>query len=225
VTESEWLECTDPTPMLEFLRGKASDRKLRLFSVACCRRKWKFFGDDRCRKAVEIAELFADDENRVGDLDWAAQGTRLALNEWRPKQGSRGVLVHVSTAAHALAQSRNLHVVHIASQVLGLPVDSVRARAAEALQQANLLRDAIGTPFRPIAINSSWITPTVLNLARAAYDERIMPSGELDLARLAVLSDALEEAGCDNPDILNHLRSPGPHVRGCWVVDLLLGKE
>jgi predicted DNA-binding WGR domain protein len=65
----------------------------------------------------------------------------------------------------------------------------------------------------------------VLALAQAAYEERIMPSGELDPARLAVLSDALEEAGCDNPDILAHLRSLGPHVRGCWVVDLLLGKE
>ena len=225
MTEGDWLECKDPTAMLKFLQGKASERKLRLFAVACCRRKWKFFGDDRCRMAVEIAERFADDENRVGDLDWAAQGTRLALNEWRPKQGSRGVLVHVSTAAHALAQSRNLHVVHIASQLLGLPVDSARARAAEALQQADLLRDAIGNPFCPTTTDPISRSPTVINLAEAAYDERVMPSGELDTERLAVLSDALEEARCDDADILDHLRGPGPHVRGCWVIDLLLGKS
>jgi hypothetical protein len=65
----------------------------------------------------------------------------------------------------------------------------------------------------------------VTSLATAAYDERILPSGELDPARLAVLSDALEEAGCDDPDILNHLRSSGPHVRGCWAVDLILGNS
>jgi hypothetical protein len=69
------------------------------------------------------------------------------------------------------------------------------------------------------------LAPIVLALAQSAYDYRIMPSGELDPARLAVLSDALEEAGCDDADILNHLRAAGPHVRGCWALDLLLGKE
>ena len=61
-------------------------------------------------------------------------------------------------------------------------------------------------------------------LARAAYDQRELPSGALDTTRLAVLADALEEAGCDQADLLTHLRGPGPHVRGCWVVDLILGK-
>jgi hypothetical protein len=65
----------------------------------------------------------------------------------------------------------------------------------------------------------------VVALAQAAYDEREQPSGRLDVARLAVLADALEDAGCDQPDLLGHLRGPGPHVRGCWAVDLLLGKE
>src|SRR5262245_41808404 len=67
--------------------------------------------------------------------------------------------------------------------------------------------------------------PAVLSISEAAYEERILPAGTLDPDRLAVLSDALEEAGCDNPDILSHLRGPGPHVRGCWVLDLLLEKE
>lgn len=56
-------------------------------------------------------------------------------------------------------------------------------------------------------------------------DERELPSGHLDAGQLAILADALEDAGCDNADILDHCRSDGPHVRGCWVVDLLLGKE
>ena len=88
-----------------------------------------------------------------------------------------------------------------------------------------LIHDIFGNPFRPTSINSAWLTPTVSSLAQSAYDERIMPSGELDPARLAVLSDALEEAGCVDANILNHLRSPGPHVRGCWAVDLLTGRS
>jgi len=80
-------------------------------------------------------------------------------------------------------------------------------------------------PFCPVAINQTWLTPTVLSLAQAAYDNRNLPSGTLDNARLAVLADALEDAGCSQEEVLNHCRQPGPHVRGCWVVDLLLGKE
>jgi hypothetical protein len=88
-----------------------------------------------------------------------------------------------------------------------------------------MLRDIFANPFRSVAINFTWLTPTVRNLATAAYEDRSLPSGELDPARLAVLADALEESGCNNADMLTHLRSPGPHVRGCWSVDLLLGKE
>jgi hypothetical protein len=68
------------------------------------------------------------------------------------------------------------------------------------------------------------MTPTVLKLAQAAYDNRVLPSGLLDHTGLAVLADALEEGGCSNAEILSHLRGPGPHVRGCWAVDAILGK-
>ena len=88
-----------------------------------------------------------------------------------------------------------------------------------------LLREIFGNPFRPTRFDPSWrLSPDVLSLAQAAYDERELPSGHLGSARLAVLSDALEEAGCADADLLSHLRSPGPHVRGCWAVDLILGK-
>jgi hypothetical protein len=90
---------------------------------------------------------------------------------------------------------------------------------------AEMLREITGYPFRPITINSTCLTPTVINLATTAYDERAFPSGEIDTARLEILADALEDAGCDNQDILEHLRSPGPHVRGCHLLDLILGKE
>jgi hypothetical protein len=65
----------------------------------------------------------------------------------------------------------------------------------------------------------------VTALATAAYEERILPAGTFDPHRLAILADALEDTGCTNEQILGHLRGPGPHVRGCWVIDLILGKE
>ena len=94
----------------------------------------------------------------------------------------------------------------------------------ERAAQAVLLRDIFRNPFRPISIAPAWLTPTVLALAQAAYDNRNLPSGMLDNDHVAVLADALEDAGCDNAEILNHCRQPGEHVRGCWVVDLLLRK-
>jgi hypothetical protein len=95
----------------------------------------------------------------------------------------------------------------------------------ERLIHAQLLRDIFRSPFRPVALFPAWLTPTVTDLATVAYNERALPSGELDTARLAVLADALEETGCSSADLLSHLRRTGPHVRGCWAVDLLLGKE
>jgi hypothetical protein len=91
----------------------------------------------------------------------------------------------------------------------------------------NLLRDIFGNPFRPLIVEPSWLTwngGTVLKLAQVIYDERLLPDCSLAPDRLAILADALEGAGCDNTDILDHCRGPGPHVRGCWVVDLLLSK-
>jgi hypothetical protein len=87
------------------------------------------------------------------------------------------------------------------------------------------LRDIVGNPFRPVTIDTSWQTPTALGLAQVAYDVRRLPSGELDPQRLSVLADALEDVGCANRQILDHLRGPGPHVRGCFALDFLLEKS
>jgi hypothetical protein len=96
--------------------------------------------------------------------------------------------------------------------------------AEQAAQQA-LLRDLSGNPSRPVTIDPAWLAwhgGAVKRLAEAVYDERHLPGGHLDAARLAVLADMLEEAGCCGAELLGHLRSPGPHVRGCWPLDLLL---
>jgi hypothetical protein len=95
--------------------------------------------------------------------------------------------------------------------------------------QCDLVRELVGNPFSAIALSLAvltWNNALVVRLAQAAYDERQLPSGHLDPDRLAVLADALEEAGCQDQKILGHLRQPGAvHVRGCHVVDVLLAKE
>jgi len=84
--------------------------------------------------------------------------------------------------------------------------------------EPTILRDIFGNPFRPITIDPRWLTSTVIDLARTIYDEKAFD-------RMPALADALKDAGCDNDEILSHCRNEGPHVRGCWVVDLLLAKE
>lgn len=90
--------------------------------------------------------------------------------------------------------------------------------AAESAVQVRLLRDIFGDPFRPVAVDPSWLTSTVVALAGCVYHEEAFD-------RLPILADALQDAGCDSDDVLDHCRGCGPHVRGCWVVDLLLGKD
>jgi hypothetical protein len=80
-----------------------------------------------------------------------------------------------------------------------------------------IIRDIFGNPFRPVIADLSWLTSTVAVLARQMYESR-------DFSPMPILADALQDAGCDNADFLDHCRGDGPHVRGCWVVDLLLGK-
>jgi len=88
----------------------------------------------------------------------------------------------------------------------------------ERVAQADLLRDIFGNVFRPVTFSPSWRTDTALSLAKQMYDSH-------DFSLMPSLADTLQDAGCDNADILSHCRGPGPHVRGCWVVDLVLGKQ
>jgi hypothetical protein len=212
VTEAEWLAGTDPGPMLAFLGDKASERKLRLLAVACCRRVWPQLTGPFWREAVERSERFAD--RQAGPEGLATLTYRLA-EVWRmPADAAARVAVSVELDARAARE-----VARVASWAT--PDCS---RADERLAQCRLVRDVFGNPFRPVAVSPAWQTPQVVALAHASYEHRDLPSGTLDPARLAVLADALEDAGCADADLLGHLRGPGPHVRGCWAVDLLLGK-
>jgi hypothetical protein len=112
-----------------------------------------------------------------------------------------------------------------AAEIRAGPLGCQEAAWSHRQLQTGFLRDIFGNPFQPVPFNLAWRTPDIVSLAHAAYDERILPSGELDHQRLAVLADALLDAGCTSVDVLDHLRGPGPHVRGCWLVDAILDKR
>ena len=198
MTEAEWLTCTDPQPMVEFLADKVNGRKVRLFGCACCRRIWGFLTNIHSREAVEAAEQFADGLITRRGLEWAA-GRAARVESYSDS----------SRLAARLARIR----------LEGTMEEAIRRVGA--YNTISILHDLFN-PFcsAPATWFSilAWNDSTVVRVARAIYDERAFD-------RMPILADALEDAGCDNADLLAHCRGPNEHVRGCWVVDLLLGKQ
>ncbi|OAI39928.1 hypothetical protein AYO40_05280 [Planctomycetaceae bacterium SCGC AG-212-D15] len=211
--EEAWLKSGDPDRMLGFLRGKASDRKLRLFSVACCRSIWDFVTDPDARRAVEVAESYADGTASVLDVEDVAAVIGAKIAYFVDAAG------FVAAAASATLWSDPMTGALQAARLVRGDIHEGFLGYGDAWQDfANLLRDIFGNPFCPETADPRWLTPTTVSLSQAIYDERAFD-------RLPILGDALEEAGCTNQKILSHCRNEGEHVRGCWVVDLLLGKE
>jgi len=291
MNESEWLLSSDPAAMLregdrQLSRFRFSDRKLRLFACGCCRLVWNKLTDPRSRRAVGVAERYADGE---------------ASSKDRGLEMNKVDLIRSPTMYALAAACLRSKAGQAANEAVQFGYEY------QAPAQAALLRDIFGNPFRPVESpwdydeggfavkDAAWLAPDVLALAQAAYDERpgqrckrckgggsvpaytgmyrlgSNPCGEchgagkvgeglLDPVPLAILADALEEAGCGDEEILFHLRGivgcdrcegagiicespalssrrpcpkcdgkglvpPVPHVRGCWVIDLLLGKS
>jgi hypothetical protein len=255
MTEAEWLMCEDPTKMLEHLRGKASDRKLRLFAVACCRRIWSLITDERSRMAIMAAERYADGRCDREELSWHTLQARAASVDVPDLVLGADSESCDNPACAAACAVENAACPDLApGPVAGVDVPSAWSAAfyardalgsfqfqrsgsnsageaaseKEAIVQAGLLACIFGNPFRPATISPAVLArndATIVRLAQAAYEERPLPEGTLDQTRLAVLADALGEAGCTDADMLGHLRGPAPHVRGCWPVDLCLGKS
>jgi hypothetical protein len=224
MTEQEWLACSDPQKMLEFVEDKVSDRKLRLFAVACCRRIWHLMSDERIRAAVEVAERYSDGVASPEELDAAQTKVRSCYVEYDPWGIEQEVAEAAEWTLWAVAKEGTDVAAATAARVPGYDVTEKtgwnEARYYAAYKgQSDLFRCLLGSlPFRPVTLNPAWRTSNVTALAQTIYDDRAFD-------RLPILADALEDAGCDNADILNHCRAPGVHVRGCWVVDLLLGRE
>ncbi|QDU23958.1 hypothetical protein [Urbifossiella limnaea] len=213
MNEADWMVATNPTPMLTFLRGKLGDRKLRLLGVAIARASWDRIEDDRTRRAVLTAEAFAD-----GHVD--ASALEAVVNDaWdvRDELWDAGPADHDDRVWLAEAAALTASVYEWRNTFTGSgPFDGYPFRLPSPAH-CDLIRDVFGNPFAPVVFDASWRTEAVVGLARGMYESR-------DFATMPVLADALEDAGCANADVLAHCRDGGPHVRGCWVVDLVLGK-
>jgi hypothetical protein len=233
MTEAEWRACAEPGPMLAFLRDRAGDRKPRLFAAACCRRVWHLLTDARSRAAVEVQERYADGAATPAELT-AAQSAALRADAdadagFDPDDARPSAAAAAKEAAFGPGTPRDVEAgahdaAHFAAEAAGLDRrDELGGawrvgKADEQKAQADLIRDIFGNPFRPVSLNPAWRTSTTVALVAQMYESR-------DFSAMPILADALQDAGCDSDDILDHCRGDGPHVRGCWVVDLVLGKE
>ncbi len=219
MTESDWATSIDPQAMLAVLRdrGPVSDRKADLFDAACCQRLGDLLYDDVLRRAVGIVE--DGRKQSLGDQeyeDFRDELERLVYAVPPPDDPTgmarSGAALTASSAFHSFGMYRPT-----ANFAVSALVAAGHPQGAAQSAQADLVRDLFGNPFRPISFLPEWRTEAVVALARGIYEERLYE-------RMPVLGDALEEAGCTAPDVLEHCRGPTPHVRGCWVVDLVLGK-
>jgi hypothetical protein len=246
-TEAEWLASTLPGPLLEYVwqhrrraRLRGCRRQMRLFACACCRLAWHLLPERPLVRALQTCERYADGLADDAERSAARAEAHEAANRAAAlpmSMAARGVwyaaeanALSAACGAQSYAANALMHEALAAASDRHLTVPESRAVAGRTIgaewgRHCLLARDIFGNPFRPVAVNPACRTPQVVALARAAYDRRELPAGTLDVTRLAVLADALEEAGCTSPELLGNLRGPGPHVRGCWGVDLLLGKS
>ena len=261
MTEAEWLTCENPAPMLDFLRGRVSERKLRLVVCACCRVHSDLMCSPGAEDAVDAAERHADGLLPMKTVEDLLESVCRELNS----SAETGVMVWSELLLHDLLWEdadywpRFTHS-YIFGSTTDLPPpypDYLRPTIDKHPQYAGCLRCLFGNPcprpqtprlrwlsraiagvakllagnpalpadvptngpdpLRTIPANPAWRTPTVVALASQMYESR-------DFGAMPILADALQDAGCDSEDVLGHCRGPGPHVRGCWVVDLVLGK-
>lgn len=224
MTEAEWNGCSNPHEMLLHVRGQATDRKLRLIAVACCERA-KQYTESWYHELADIAEAFADAKVTAQEMQDV-----LAQHECSNDHPDRAAFYH--TAELNIAEHIPFLVGDLGDWIASCTVADDVKRSYEDWQReenrlariedaktAEQIREILGPfPFRAFTADPTWLTTAVLRLAQAIYDDRTYD-------RLPVLADALEDAGCHDPDMLAHCRCPGPHLRGCWVVDLLTGRK
>lgn len=213
MTEAEWLACDDAECMLHFLGSEAGERRLRLFAVAAFRRVREVVGSAaEWERSLDVGERHADGN---------------ASREELPAGSFANGFVNVSDAEKALrvlteggaARAAGIAFACATRQKGTFVGKVVYGRPEERPVQAALLRDIFGHPFSPVAFDPAWRTDTAVVLSQQMYDSR-------DFGEMPILADALQEAGCDSEAMLSHCRdASAPHVRGCWVVDSVLGRE
>jgi hypothetical protein len=210
MTEAQWLVSTDPVPMLDHLGDRLSDRKTRLFACAWASLLWGNVADEG-REAVVTAERFADGLSSGAELSSAYRSAHAVCSTvpryslWRP----------------AIQLARDAADPTLNRKTLARPNPS-KWNTRSLLRLADVLRDLFGPlPFRPVHVDPAWLSCN--GGAVAALAKEISEGPAFDYA--PILADALEDAGCGDADLLSHLRSPILHVRGCWALDLILGRQ
>ncbi len=213
---SDWAEMIG-----EWASHPSNFRRLRLWVVACC----------RCLLSTPLLREYVSFQDTVNDNwesadpppldDWARQ---LTFAERFADGGMQGKHERYRSRA-PLGGPWNIFRLPMSRSRMNVPevVRTLEGVTREYtvpgnVMMASLIRDIFGNPFRPVAFDPRWRTEHTVGLAAKMYEDR-------DFAAMPILADALEEAGCDSETILSHCREPGVHVRGCWVVDLVLGKS
>ena len=225
MTEEQWTSRANPIRMVEYLKSAATGRKLRLFATACIRLFGQYL-DGVPTLLLDTFEEYADERAEYDEIVALKESLeRLTSSAFSssPAQVVWDMLINLTQQeryrpnAYWLAREVVSEVgrVEIYAQANSECNDEMRRSVSRA---AVVVRDIFGNPFRPVTFAPEWRADTALAIARGMYESR-------DFSAMPILADALQDAGCDSADILDHCRGPGPHVRGCWVVDLVLGKE
>ena len=243
MNSEQWDEAHDPNEMLKFLDYFAHLRKHQLFACACIERVREFVRHEELKSCLDIIRFYPDSPVSLDTIQLAQTKSDKILEEFKfgpdhPKDfieyypgaaiyrffrwiHDEGMPVGVGSCCRtAMGRVSWINAIQMDEpnkyQTAQQIKDTIEQN--EALQQCNLLREIFGNPFHPVTTDPIWLTPTVTAMAQAMYEDR-------NFTAMPILGDALEEAGCDNEDILQHCRDMTGHVRGCWLVDLVLDKQ
>ena len=234
MTEAEWLASDEPVTLLDFVRNRMTARKSRLLAAAFCRHVLPLVNEGCCQRAIDIAERYADELASLDEMLAVSEEVADAyLNCPNPAPANTEAPLSFKAESIAIQSARFLtrdidsflfdccrctELATLRWALLLARPDEEIAWCSRIQWQLLLIKDVVGDPFRPVPLSPAWRSATVVALAQNIYAERAFD-------RLPILADALEDAGCTNCAILDHCRQPGEHVRGCWVVDLVLGKQ
>ncbi len=228
--ERVWLTTNDhPRDLIEMVEGNPFtpplERRWRLFLCAWGRRVAHLAETPLTYALIATAEQYADGAVSTTAVEQIWFSAREAMPGDENSRARNAFYAALVTGFRSGSQ----HIFDYAYYGLGHAASASGDKEAEWIAQAAIVKDIFGNPFRPSPplppAVLAWNDGTVRRIAEAIYQDRKMPEGTLDPGRLAILADALLDAGCCDEELIRHCRQPGPHVRGCWAVDLLLGKE
>ena len=228
-----WTRTNDVDRMIRFLVARTAERKLRLIACAACRRVWRFMADERSQEAVVVAEKFADGLVSREQLVRAYDG---AVAAFASEGGQSQSVSCAAAAAHHASFPGD--IANSLERALGSAAGSRVSEAAEAVdrgekvpsnfeklvyleervRQADMIRDICGNLFDRIEMQESEIGILIRDLARTMYDSR-------NFDRMKELAEELAGGEAKASTLVNHLVSQKQHFRGCWALDVILGKE